>query len=86
MNKHSEMAKNQSLITFKTEIMQNEREPKSDLHDHNDHLPKDVLNTVQDPDSMKDPLEQQLEKSKHMNSEKENKTLEDVKRKNRGED
>ncbi|MBD0367073.1 MAG: hypothetical protein ICV53_13345 [Flavisolibacter sp.] len=66
--------------------MKNEREPKSDVHDHNNQLPEDVLNTAQDPDSIKDPLEQQLEKSKFMNSEKENKTLEDVKRKNRGEE
>ena len=65
--------------------MKNERDPKSDVHDHN-KLPEDVLNTAQDPDSIKDPLEQQLEKSKFMNSEKENKTLEDVKRKNRGEE
>ncbi|MBD0277707.1 MAG: hypothetical protein ICV51_11950 [Flavisolibacter sp.] len=66
--------------------MKNEREPKSDVHDHNNKLPEEVLNTAQDPDSIKDPLEQQLEKSKFMNSEKENKTLEDVKRKNRGEE
>ena len=35
---------------------------KADQHDHNNHLPKDVLNLEQDANSFKDPLEQQLEK------------------------
>ena len=65
--------------------MAEERKLKSDPHDHNDKLPKDVLNTAQDKDSVKDPLEHQLEKSKHLNSEEQNRKLEDVKRKNRGE-
>ena len=63
--------------------MKNDREPKADPHDHNNHLPKDVLNTAQDPDSMKDPLEQQLEKSKHLNTPEQNEKLEEVKRRNR---
>lgn len=39
----------------------NER-TKADSHDHNDHLPKDILNLAQDENSFRDPLEQQLEK------------------------
>ena len=37
---------------------------KADQHDHNNHLPKDILNIEQDPNSFRDPLEQQLEKQK----------------------
>jgi hypothetical protein len=36
---------------------------KSDLHDHNNLLPKDVLNKEQDPESIRDPLQQELSKS-----------------------
>ncbi len=42
----------------------NNKNTKSDPHDHNNQLPKDVLNNEQDPDSFKDPLEAQLEKTK----------------------
>ncbi len=65
--------------------MNKERDPKSEKHDHNNHLPKDVLNTAQDPDSFKDPLEQQLEKSRHMNTPEQNEKLEDIKRRNNEE-
>ncbi len=43
--------------------MKDETTPKADQHDHNNRLPKDVLNLEQDPDSFKDPLQQQLEKT-----------------------
>ncbi len=65
--------------------MNNEREHKSEPHDHNNHLPKDVLNTAQDPDSFKDPLEQQLEKSRNMNTPEQNEKLQDIKQRNRQE-
>lgn len=35
---------------------------KAQPHDHNNQLPKDVLNTAQDPDSFRDPLEVEKEK------------------------
>lgn len=62
--------------------MAEERNLKSDPHDHHDRLPKDVLNTTQDPNSFKDPLEVQLEKSKHINDEEHNQKLEQIKKKN----
>ena len=40
------------------------KKTKADQYDHNNHLPKDILNKQQDPDSFRDPLEQQLEKQK----------------------
>ena len=65
--------------------MADEKKYRSDLHDHHDHLPKDVQNNAQEPDSFRDPLEVQLEKSKGLNSEEQNQKLDDVKQKNRGE-
>ena len=65
--------------------MKNEREPKTNPRDHNDPLSKDVSNTAQNPDAVKDPLEQQLEKSRHMNTPEQNEKLEDIKRRNRQE-
>lgn len=62
-----------------------DRKYTSDPHDHHDRLPKDVLNNAQDPDSFRDPLEVQLEKSKAMNDETQNKKLEELKKKNRRE-
>jgi hypothetical protein len=67
-------------------IMAAERKTKSDQHDHENNLPKDVLNNAQEPDSFRDPLEVQLSKSRDMNSEEQNQKLEDVKKKNRGEE
>jgi hypothetical protein len=49
------------MLTFK-KIMEKHEKVKADQHDHNNHLPKDILNLQQDPDSFQDPLEQQLEK------------------------
>lgn len=66
-------------------MMSDEKKYRSDLHDHEDQLPKDVQNNAQEPDSFRDPLEVQLEKSKGLNSEAQNQKLEDVKKKNRGE-
>jgi|GEM_PF-1854216 len=49
--------------------MENEKKTRADQHDHNNKLPKDVLNLEQDPDAFRDPLQQQLEKSnKHQNT------------------
>ena len=46
---------------------QNERNHlKADPHDHNNQLPKDVLNKEQDEDSFRDPLEVQKEKEAQM--------------------
>ena len=59
--------------------MADERKLKSDPHDHEDKLPKDVLNAAQDPHSFEDPLQVQLEKSKDLNSPEENRKLEDLK-------
>ena len=76
--------KNAGIIDYnKYTIMDKEGKTKSDLHDHNNHLPKDVLNAAQDPDSFKDPLEQQLEKSKSMNTPEQNQKLEDIKNRNK---
>lgn len=41
---------------------------KADPHDHHNQLPKDVLNTAQDPESFRDPLE--VEKEKDPNIER----------------
>lgn len=66
--------------------MTEEKRYKSDGHDPEDRLPKDVQNNAQVPDSFRDPLEVQLEKSKAMNSEEQNQKLAEVKKKNRGEE
>lgn len=42
------------------------KQNKADLHDHNDHLPKDVLNNEQEPGSFRDPLEVEKEKEAKM--------------------
>ena len=55
--------------------MKEETKPKADQHDHNDHLPKDVLNLEQDPNSFKDPLQQQLERTEQMKKDNTNKNL-----------
>jgi len=52
--------------------MKEESKPKADQHDHNNHLPKDVLNLEQDPNSFKDPLQQQLEKTEKMKKDNRN--------------
>jgi hypothetical protein len=54
--------------------MADERKFTSDPYDHHDRLPKDVLTTAQDPDSFRDPLEVQLEKSRSLNSGAEKKS------------
>lgn len=66
-------------------IMAEEKKYRSDLYDHQDYLPKDVQNNAQEPDSFRDPLEVQLEKSRAMNSEEQNQKLDDLKQKNRGQ-
>lgn len=48
--------------------MENNKKTKADQYDHNNHLPKDVLNKQQDPNSFRDPLEQQLDKQKASNN------------------
>ncbi len=48
--------------------MENNKPTKADPHDHDNQLPKDVLNNVQDPDSFRDPLE--VEKEKDPNIER----------------
>lgn len=62
--------------------MQEEQKRRSDPHDHHDKLPKDILNAAQDPDSFRDPLEVQLEKSKDLNAPAEARKLEELKKKN----
>jgi hypothetical protein len=61
--------------------MPEERAQHADRHDHDNKLPKDVLNSAQDANSFNDPLEQQLEKSKHMNLDNESQTLDALKQK-----
>jgi hypothetical protein len=65
--------------------MTDERNPRGDQQRDKNCLPEEVLNNAADPNSFQDPLEVQLEKSRHMNSEEETHKLEDVKKKNRGE-
>ena len=48
--------------------MEKQEKTRADQHDHNNHLPKDILNAEQDPNSFRDPLEQQLEKQQANNS------------------
>ena len=43
-----------------------DKKGKADLHDHHDHLPKDILNNEQEPGSFRDPLEVQKEKEANM--------------------
>ncbi len=52
--------------------MKMEKNTKADSHDHNNHLPKDVLNLEQDKNSFTDPLVQQLEKQKTNNTAENN--------------
>jgi hypothetical protein len=59
--------------------MTDERNQYSDRQDQNDRKPKDVQNVEQGRDSCRDPLEQQLEKSQHMNLDSENQTLDALK-------
>jgi hypothetical protein len=47
--------------------MDNEKNLKSDPHDQDNKLPKDVLNNEQDPESFADPIS--VEKSKQSASE-----------------
>lgn len=66
--------------------MAEERNSRSDEPNRDQNcLPEEVLNNTADPNSFRDPLEVQLEKSRHMNSEEQNQKLDDVKKKNRGE-
>ncbi|RYD95508.1 MAG: hypothetical protein EOP50_07910 [Sphingobacteriales bacterium] len=44
----------------------------------NQRLPDDVRNAAQDPASMKDPLQQQLEKSEGLNGPQEQRTLDQL--------
>ena len=57
--------------------MNEEKKTKADQHDHNDHLPKDVLNLEQDPNSFKDPLEQQLKKTEQSKANASDESLND---------
>ncbi|RYY97408.1 MAG: hypothetical protein EOO11_10955 [Chitinophagaceae bacterium] len=43
-------------------------------------MPEDVLNAAQDPNSMKDPLQQQLEKTEGTHTDAERDTLERLRR------
>lgn len=65
--------------------MTEERNPKGNQQRDPNCLPEEVLNNTASPNSFSDPLEVQLEKSRHMNSKEDNQKLEDVKKKNRGE-
>jgi len=53
----------QSVEIFKKTLRTDDESLKSAPHDHNDLLPKDVLNRAQDADSFRDPLE--VQQSKH---------------------
>lgn len=55
------------------------RNPHSDRFAQSNDKPKDVRNVEQGRDSCGDPLEQQLEKSQHMNLDSENQTLDALK-------
>ncbi|TCJ12635.1 hypothetical protein EPD60_15325 [Flaviaesturariibacter flavus] len=48
---------------------------KKDERQQNQKLPEDVLNASQEPNSMRDPLQQQLEKSEGQNGPEERRTL-----------
>lgn len=65
--------------------MTEDRNQRSNQQKDPNCLPEDVLNNAQDPKSFCDPLEVQLEKSRHMNTEEQNQKLDDVRKKNRGE-
>ncbi|RYZ21789.1 MAG: hypothetical protein EOO16_11690 [Chitinophagaceae bacterium] len=51
---------------------------KNDDRQQNQKLPEDVLNAAQDPNSMRDPLQQQLEKSEGQNAPNEQRTLDQL--------
>jgi hypothetical protein len=55
---------------------------QKDNRQQNQKLPEDVLNAAQDPNSMRDPLQQQLEKSEGNNAPQEQHTLEQLRRQN----
>ena len=60
------------LAIGKSDIMNEDKNtPNGTPHHDKEHLPKPILNNAQDPDSIKDPLKEELDRSADM--EKENK-------------
>jgi hypothetical protein len=61
--------------------MAEERKQNRDQSGQDNKLPEEVLNATQDPNSIKDPLKAQLEKSKDLNGPVEERKLEELKEK-----
>lgn len=58
----------QSVEIFKKTHRTHDDSPKSNSPDHHDMLPEDVLNKEQDPESVRDPLQMETQKSTRMNA------------------
>ena len=63
--------------------MADERDQNRTAHEPGKQMPEEVLNARVDPNSISDPLQAQLEKSKGMNTPEQDRKLEDLKQRNR---
>ena len=63
--------------------MADERNQSQTTQEQGKQMPEEVLNAAVDPNSVVDPLQAQLEKSKGMNTPDQERKLEDLKQRNR---
>ena len=63
--------------------MADERDQSRKAHEPGKQMPEEVLNAAVDPNSVSDPLQAQLEKSKGMNTPEQDRKLEDLKQRSR---
>ena len=63
--------------------MADERDQSRKAQEPGKQMPEEVLNAAVDPNSVSDPLQAQLEKSKGMNTPEQDRKLEDLKQRNR---
>lgn len=63
--------------------MADERNQSQTTQEQGKQMPEEVLNAAVDPNSVADPLQAQLEKSKGMNTPDQERKLDDLKQRNR---
>ena len=63
--------------------MADERDQSRKAQEPGKQMPEEVLNAAVDPNSVSDPLQAQLEKSKGMNTPEQDRKLEDLKQRSR---
>jgi hypothetical protein len=68
---------------LKETLMADNRNQNRTAQEPGKQMPEDVLNAAVDPNSVGDPLQTQLEKSKGMNTPEQDRKLEDLKQRNR---